>query len=233
MAQSKNQQSLFIVGAIIVVVLVAFVGIILLSQNSALGNASAIDESLTAIRNTDGAYILGDENAPITFIVFSDYFCGHCQDYKSTVDRLIETYVTTGQARVEHRLLGNLGANSVGYAQLTECATEQTDSLTAWRAMDLLFDYATTRRLSANDAGRELATALQLNYARLLECTVSSDQYQIDGQFARSAGTSGTPAVRVRFAGDDVSEAQLISNQYASGGVNFDVLARIIEDANR
>ncbi|HRF99221.1 MAG TPA: thioredoxin domain-containing protein, partial [Aggregatilineales bacterium] len=156
---------------------------------------------------------------------------GHCQEYKDTVDRLIEEFVVTGKARVEHRLVGN-NADSIGYAQLTECATEQTDPLTAWQAMDLLFEYSTTRRLSANDAGRELATALQLNYARLLECTVTSDQYEIDGQLARSAGTTGTPAVRVRFVGDAVSVVQLISPQYEGGGVDFATLSRIIEDAN-
>ncbi|MDX2076039.1 MAG: thioredoxin domain-containing protein [bacterium] len=230
MAQSKKQQNLFIVGAIVVVVIVAFVGIILLSQTSG-SSGSAITGDTPAARNTDGSYILGDENAPITFVIFSNYFCGHCQDYKETVDRLIDEFVVTGKARVEHRLVGN-SPDSIGYAQLTECATEQTDPLTAWQAMDLLFEYATTRRLSANDAGRELATALQLNYARLLECTVTSDQYEIDGQLARSAGTTGTPAVRVRFVGDAVSDVQLISPQYEGGGVDFATLTRIIEDAN-
>jgi hypothetical protein len=96
----------------------------------------------------------------------------------------------------------------------------------------LLFDYAATRRLNASEAGRELATALQLNYGRLIECTANSDQYRIDAQIAQGAGTTGTPAVRVRFVGDAMSDLQPISSQYMAGGVDYEVLARIIEDAN-
>lgn len=231
MQKSSKEQTLFIVGGIVLVAVVAFIGIILLGQGG-LNPASSVNREAPAMLNQDGSYILGDENAPITIVVFSDYFCGHCQTYKSTVDRIITDYVNTGKARLEHRLLGNLGADSIRYAQLTECATAQGDASSAWEAMDLLFNYAMTRRLNASDAGRELATALQLNYSRLLECTSTADQYQIDKQIANGAQVSGTPAIRVRFAGDELSALQLISPQYTGGGVDYNVLARIIEDAN-
>ncbi len=229
MTQSKNQQGLFIVGAVVIVAVVVFVGIVLVSQNAL--NTGSADIDAPASRQEDGGYVLGDENAPITIVIFSNYFCGHCQNYKSTVDRIIENFVNTGKARVEHRLVANTN-DSLIYAQLTECATEQKGSLIAWEAMDLLFNYSTTRSLSGNDAGRELATELQLNYAQLLECTVTSDQYQIDSRLAQSAGTTGTPSVRVRFAGDEIDALQPISPQYTSGGVDYEVLARVIEDAN-
>ncbi|MCL4254116.1 MAG: hypothetical protein KJ043_10085, partial [Anaerolineae bacterium] len=70
------------------------------------------------------------------------------------------------------------------------------------------------------------------NYSRLLECTSTADQYRIDGQIANGAQVTGTPAIRVRFAGDDLSALQMISSQYRSGGVDYDTLARVIEDAN-
>lgn len=231
MKKSSKEQTLFIVGGIVVVAVVAFVAIILLGQGG-LSATSPVNREAPAMLNEDGSYILGDENAPITIVVFSDYFCGHCQTYKSTVDRIITDYVNTGKARLEHRILGNLGADSIRYAQLTECATAQGDASSAWEAMDLLFNYAATRRLNSSDAGRELATALQLNYSRLLECTGTARQYQVDKQIANGAQITGTPAIRVRFAGDDLSALQMISPQYASGGVDYNVLARIIEDAN-
>lgn len=232
MQKTNQKQTLLIVGAIVTVAVLAFVAIILLGQGG-LNPTSSVSGDVTASRNEDGSYILGDENAPITIVVFSDYFCGHCQTYKSTIDRIITDYVNTGKARLEHRLLGNLGNDSIRYAQLTECAVAQGDANTAWRAMDLLFNYATTRRLNASDAGRELATALQLNYARLLECTANAQQYQVDKQIANGAQVTGTPAIRVRFAGDDLSALQLISPQYRGGGVEYNTLARVIEDANR
>lgn len=230
MTQAKeNQQGLFIVIAVVVIAVIAFVGIILLSQNALSSGSANLDAP--AFRQEDGGYVLGEETAPITIVIFSNYFCGHCQNYKPTVDRIIEDFVNTGKARVEHRLVANTTDSTI-YAQLTECAVEQKDALTAWQAMDLLFDYATTRRLNASDAGRELSTALQLNYGRLIECTANAEQYRTDAQLAQSAGTTGTPAVRVRFTGDDLSALQTISPQYAAGGVDYDVLARIIEDAN-
>ena len=75
MQKSSKGQTLFIVGGIVIVAVVAFVGIILLGQGGLNPTSSTSLES-TAMLNEDGSYILGDENAPITIVVFSDYFCG-------------------------------------------------------------------------------------------------------------------------------------------------------------
>ena len=50
-------------------------------------------------RTEDGAFVLGDPDAPVTIVEFADFMCPHCQAYQTTVNRFIEQYVATGQAK--------------------------------------------------------------------------------------------------------------------------------------
>lgn len=230
--QTNKQKNLYVVGGVLIVAVVAFIAVILIAQNVPTSTETVDKAGLFATRNSDGSFIIGNEDAPITFIVFSNYFCGFCQRYAETVDRMIEEFVSVGKARVEHRVLGN-SPDSIVYAQLTECVATLADPLIAWDAMDHLFRYAQPPlRLSGSDATRQLATDMDLNYARLLECTATSRQYQVDGRFSNSAAISGTPAVRVRLAGEPLSVAQIIGSQ-EGGGVDFAMLEQLVEQANR
>ncbi|MFT4309204.1 MAG: DsbA family protein [Candidatus Woesearchaeota archaeon] len=48
----------------------------------------------------DGFYFLGDENAPVTIIEYSDYMCPFCQRHHvQTLPRIMENYIETGKVR--------------------------------------------------------------------------------------------------------------------------------------
>jgi len=235
--KKQQQQTFMLVGSVVAVAVVVFVAIVVFSQN-AIAERSDIDFSqLETNRTPDGAFVLGDPNAPITIVEFADFACVHCQEYKDTVNQFIEEFVVTGKARFEYRLIANLGTNSTQYAKLAECAANLSgDDTNFWVAHEELFYYATAQNLSGDEAGRELAKKLNLNLSRLLECTQEADQYQTDGALARSAGTSGTPAIRVRmgtWAETQSGTPQPISANYTSGGVSIEVLRNTIENANQ
>ncbi len=235
--KQQQQQTLLLVGGVVAAAVVIFVAIVIFSQN-AIAERSGIDYSqIETSRASDGAFVLGDPNAPITVVEFADFACPHCQDYKPVIDQFIEEFVVTGQARFEYRLIANLGADSTQYSKLAECAAELSgDDSNFWVAHEELFYYITSQRMSGDQAGRELARTLDLNLSRLLECTQTARQYQTDTAFARTAGTSGTPAIRVRFGtlAETLSGTpQPISPSYTSGGVSIEVLRTAVGNANQ
>ena len=216
----KNNQTIIVLG-IIGAVLVAIVAIFL-SQNSSLGS---IDYSgIPSTRTADGAFILGDPEAPVTIVAFEDFLCPHCQAYKPNVNQLIEQYVATGQARFEYRMLPAVDPTySPVAAQLAECA-DNLEEGSFWRAHDVLFELASAERFNDRTA-RTFADRMGMSYTELLDCTAEANQYQIDQQLATRLGASGTPTVFVRY-GD--GQPQLSGFGQAP---QFDALAAIVESA--
>ncbi len=220
----KNQQNLTIMIVIIgVAVIGAFIAIFLSNREK----SSATDIDFGAIpqeRTEDGAFILGDPNAPITIVEFADFLCPHCQAYEPTINRLIEEYVTTGQARFEYRMLPTQDLSPF-VARVAECADEQAEN-GFWVAHAELFYLAS--RGHRDDIGRELSKRMNLNYGALLECTEDANQVTIDQRIANSAGVSGTPGVRVRYNNGPL---QIIPG-YDRGPVDWGILVNTIQAAN-
>lgn len=184
-------------------------------------------------RTSDGAFIAGNRNAPITIVIFSDYSCSHCRQYNETMHMIIEEFVRTGQARIERRLIANFNPD---YAKLAECvATISGDDSLFWMANDLLFEYSRGEGLTTSEATGRLANKLGLQGASLAECTITADQYLTDVAVARLADYVGTPAVRILLGTFDETDGQIptpISGSYMSGGVDIDILRETVENAN-
>lgn len=236
--KNRNQQNLLLVGGVVVVAVAVFLAIVIFSQRAVAERSGVNFKELITARTDDGAFVLGDPNAPITIVEFADFACVHCQNYKSTINQFIEEFVVTGKARFEYRLIANLGTDSTQYAKLAECAAKLSgDDSNFWVAYEELFYYITSQRMSGTDAGRELARTLGLNYTRLVECTQTATQYVTDGNVSRASGSTGTPAIRIRLGTWEQTKAggaaQSIGPNYASGGVNIEVLRATVENANR
>ncbi|MXX51748.1 MAG: thioredoxin domain-containing protein, partial [Chloroflexi bacterium] len=55
-------------------------------------------------RAPDGAFVLGEADAAVKLIEFSDFLCGSCQRYEPIIADFIRDYVLTGQAQFEYRI---------------------------------------------------------------------------------------------------------------------------------
>ncbi len=67
---------------------------------------------------------IGDENAPIVMVEFSDFFCPYCgRHYEQTLNPLLENYGK--YIRYVYRDMAILSENSVLVAQAGECAAQQ------------------------------------------------------------------------------------------------------------
>jgi protein-disulfide isomerase len=182
-------------------------------------------------RSEDGAFTLGDPDAPVTIIEFLDFGCPHCQAYKPTIDSFIEQYVATGQARYEVRLFPTAGGALTDLAgRLAECA-DDTRPGAFWSAYDTLYTLGMNGKYN-DKLGQAMANELGLEYASLLECAQTAEQITTDVEYGRTLGVTGTPAILVRFGDDDATSITLDGQTYDRGGVPLDVLAQVVEQAN-
>lgn len=148
---------------------------------------------------SEPVFAIGDPNAPVTMVEFTDYQCPFCaQHFTQTYGQLVSKYVDSGQLRIVFRdqaLVFHQNANSA--AQLVRCAAEQDQA----EAMhDELFTRQTEWSQLAGEALNtkyaELATAAGLNGEAMVSC-VESGKYQAavdaDSALGNRIGAGGTP----------------------------------------
>lgn len=224
----NNPQGLLIVGIVIIVVAVLAIIAILLSGDSGTGQVNFA--TLPQSRTSDGGFVVGSPNAPITLIEFADFACSHCQEYHPIVVKYLQEYVATGKAKFEYRMVPTAGGQLSYYTgQLLECAENQKAGA-FWKGYDLMYAYATSGRYT-QDVGRLMANDLGLNYSALLTCAADAQQVQTDVNFSSQMGVTGTPATLVRY---NDGPAQTIIYQgipYGPGAAPFDVLSAITDAA--
>ncbi|MCA9891510.1 MAG: thioredoxin domain-containing protein, partial [Anaerolineae bacterium] len=190
---SKNSQMIIIVGILVVAVIAAGVAIFVSTNNSSLGLADIDYSEIPQSRTEDGAFVLGNEDAPVTFVLFEDFLCPHCQEYQPAVHDMIAGLVATGQAKMEFRMVQT---NQVSYIpfSLAECANI-IEPGSFWDAHDTMFELVSARTFNENTP-REFAEQMDIAYGDLLTCQPTATQYQVDGQFVqRFDWFTGTPAV--------------------------------------
>jgi len=202
----------------------------------ALHNLSALlagewqppDVRVEMTRTEDGAFLLGDPDAPVTLVEFADFACPHCQAYRPAISQFIESYVETGMARLEFRFFPTAGGEqTVLAARAAECVDEQAAGA-FWQAHDLLYTYATSSRYDEQIPQR-LAEDLSLNAELLLACMETANQVERDVALGHELGVSGTPAVLIRYGDGTARFIELDGRTYRNGGPHFGVLSYAVE----
>jgi protein-disulfide isomerase len=140
----------------------------------------------------EGKIILGDKNAPVILVEFTDYQCSFCRKFHTEVFNQLKTdYIDTGKlAFINRDLPLGFHNNAMHAAQAAHCANKQ----------DKYWELRDTMILNANKLSRDdisgYAEKLKLNVAKLNQC-IDSNTHQklIDNDIADAgtAGISGTP----------------------------------------
>jgi protein-disulfide isomerase len=154
---------------------------------------------------------MGDPNAPVQIVEFSDFQCPFCKRYHmETESLLVKHYVETGMVHFTYRSMGNFISQIRGYentesrdaALAAYCAADQDKF---WEMHDMLFannrdvenaGSFTSRRLS------EIAKSSGLDMFVFLECFDSgkyNDRVQQDHDDAISVGIQGIPSFMVTY----------------------------------
>jgi len=165
-------------------------------------------------RTLQDSFVLGNPDAPVKIIEFSDFLCTSCQNYKPIIDHFIQEYVLTGQAQFSYRIFPAVDLElSVLSAGLVEC----TDFLSAglfWHAHDLMFDIV-SRQGFTEASITEFSNRLALDESALRECAARATQYRFDVAFATELGVRGTPSLFVQYGNrEPVAIALPLPEQY-------------------
>jgi protein-disulfide isomerase len=183
-------------------------------------------------RTDDGAFVLGDPDAPVTVVEFADFMCPHCQDYETMIASFVDEFVLTGQARFEYRMFPIVDPV---YSPLTAQVAECADTVQAgmfWPAHDVLYELASAGEVDENIA-KTVATRLELDAKALAACAEQASQYATDTLAARELGINGTPAVMVRTADGDFAWLTLEGQTLNQGGVALNILQSFMEGDER
>lgn len=165
----------------------------LLEQQQTKSDASKDEAPKRATLNLQGAQMIGDKNAPLTMVEFTDYQCPYCnQFYTATFPELKKNYIDTGKMRFFSRDLPlDFHPDAMRAAQAGRCAAEQGQF---WKMRDLMAanpDKLDMENLVA-DAGD-----LKLDVHAFRVCVESEktkDAVQTDVLDAVRIGADGTPA---------------------------------------
>lgn len=168
---------------------------------------------------TDDDAFIGEEDAPVVMVEFSDYQCPYCKVfYTDTLPTIKEKYIDTGKVKLVYRDLP-LSIHPYAYpaALIAECVREQTDDGTYFEMHDYIFE-----NIAAGfdfDTYSDYAATLGANETELKDCFDSDkykDEIDADTADADKAGINGTPGF-------------IINNQAVSGARPFEYFENIIE----
>jgi protein-disulfide isomerase len=213
---------------IAVVAVIAAVALILLSNNQTTGSVSIDDfNKIPQQRTSDGGFVIGYPDAPLTIIEFADYACPHCQEYKPTIDRFFNDYVKTGKAKFELRIFPTAGGQTTEFFGKIAVCMEQQKTGAYWMASELFITKAMQGDYGQN-TGREVASEIGVDYNQALACTQNQDQVATDVQLGSSIGITGTPAIAVRFGDAPPTFLTFAGHTYNQGGIPYDVLSQVV-----
>ncbi len=142
--------------------------------------------------DADDDPFLGEEDAEVTLIEFTDYQCPFCgRHYKNTFEQIKKNYVDTGKIKYVLRDYP-LGFHKQAQkaSEATECADDQGKF---WEMHSMLFENQQSLEI---DALKGYAKDLELNESEFNDCLDSGkyeEEVKKDFNDGRAAGITGTP----------------------------------------
>lgn len=160
------------------------------------------------------APIMGDPDAPVTIVEYSDYQCPFCaRHFQETMPQLVKTYVDTGKARYVFKdfPLTSIHPEAPVAHEAARCAREIGGDEAYWDMHDRLFESQEKWAGNPQHAAlfKTFAADLGLDSAVFDECLVSgryASAIQADVQEGAGFGVTGTPAFYIN--GQPLSGAQ-------------------------
>lgn len=201
------------VGLLIVVAVIAFFTVVPSIMEASQPLGSFVTPAPRAARPNASDNTMGDPNAPIKIVEYSDYQCPFCRNFfNQTEHQLEENYIATGKVHFTYRSMGNFVSDNItgGTGANTESKTAAEAAYCAgaqgkyWEYHDILFTNQNGENEGAFSKKRlnAFAEALGLNTTDFSSC-LNSNQFasRVQSDFAdgRSAGVNGTPSFVISY----------------------------------
>lgn len=152
----------------------------------------------SAIPATPEDHILGNKNAPVKIVEYSDLECPFCKMFHQTMHQIMDKYGKSGQVAwvYRHFPLDQLHPKARHEAVATECASEQGGNDAFWKFADKIFEITPSNNgLDPAELPR-IAETIGIDKTKFVSC-LANQKY--DGRIAKdeqsgtNAGAQGTP----------------------------------------
>ncbi len=184
------------------------------------------------VASIDDDPVLGNKNAPVTIIEFSDYECPFCKRYfDETFPQLKAKYVDTGKVKIVFRdlPLSFHDPMATKEAVAASCARKQGGDMKYFQYHDEIFKRTKSNGNGLSDTDlTAIATSVNLNLSSFNSCLTDpaqTDEVKKDLADATKAGASGTPTFVV---GKSTSNGE-ISGDLVVGAQPFAAFQAIID----
>ncbi len=181
--------------------------------------------------SVDNDPIMGNTDAKVTIIEFSDYECPFCKMfYDQTLPQLKKDYIDTGKAKLVYRDLPlSFHANAHKEAEAAECARDQGGDISYFKYHDEIF-----KRTTSNGTGLALdqlpiiAQDLGLDSAQFTNCFDSGKYKDEVNKDIADATTYGATATPTFFIGKSSSSGIFFGTK-VTGAQPFSVFKSVID----
>lgn len=165
--------------------------------------------------------MLGNEDAPVTIIDFSDYSCSYCaRHYRQTKPSILSEYVEEGTVR--YIWVDFVGVGTSEPHEAAHCVRELGGDEAFWDMNGLIFENQQQVRGNANVLS-DLAVQAGVDEAEFTEC-LDSGKYaslvQESTQLGQQQGIRGTPGFLIGSQDD---------YELVSGAQPFSAFARVLD----
>jgi protein-disulfide isomerase len=155
-------------------------------------------------------FSVGDPEALVDVIAFSNYSCGYCKIYSETIEKdFISDYAETGKVHYRYVNLASSNQPSINAAEASYCAAEQNKF---FEYKGFLYIYAQAADSFSLENLNKYAKSAGLDTEAFEECMAEGtyeQAYLNDRNYAQSSGINATPTFLVN--GQIVSASELIT----------------------
>lgn len=170
------------------------------NQQPAQAAAPQPQQPTKGMASVDDDPVLGDKDAPVTIVEFSDYECPFCKrHFDQTLPQIIKDYIDTGKVKLVYRdfPLSFHDPMATKEAVAANCARDQGGDEKYFEFHDEMFTRTTSNGNGlSDDKIQTIASDLGLNissFSSCLEDSSQTDEVKKDIADGTAAGASGTP----------------------------------------
>jgi len=142
-------------------------------------------------------HILGNPNAPVKIVEFSDIECPFCKRFHPTMHQIMDEYGKDGKVAWVYRHFPlSIHPKATPEAEATECVWEQGGNELFWKYLDALFEASATNNQTDDAVPSQVAKKLAVDMDKYTKCVTArtyQTKVQADVKDGLAAGVSGTP----------------------------------------
>ncbi len=176
-----------------------------------------------------GASVMGETNAKVTLIEYSDYQCIYCaRHFRQTMPEIIKHYINEGKVKFVMREfpIPNLQPRAAAASQAALCAGGQGKY---WEMHDILFN---NQRKMSDDDLRGYASEIGLDASKFNNCLeqkIYVEQIGKDIEEGNAMGVRGTPSFVLGLTGPADSDKIKVT-KFVYGARKFAYFAKEIDE---